>query len=380
MPPPKDPLTPTISPEPAIVVLLPGPDARVLGTSVRARNARVAQRVRATLATPTELVNHGDTITLVVPSHVLIDTPLFERDAAAHDGSLVAVDGALVGRARDIARHLAAPRATPPIPRRQAPPGAIFDVSSTRGQHLAAGAILLRTGKPTDGWVSRRLNRPISRRISHLLLGWGFAASHASAITLAVGILAAAVATVPGHVPFALTGLLFHLASVLDGVDGEMARATLTESPSGARLDTVVDQLTYVACFIGVMIGWGREADPASAWFLGAAAAVLLGLGLWRGARFVARYASNGSFVFVDRSVRRAAELPGRRGLRVASTLFTLLRRDLFALIFLVVSLTGTRALVPWLVIVGALVAHTTFVLYPRELAHAAVALARKPL
>ena len=100
---------------------------------------------------------------------------------------------------------------------------------------------------------------------------------------------------------------------------------------------------------------------------------VALILTLARGGRFVSRYAPNASFVFIDRSVKRAARDARRPGLRLAPGLFTLMRRDLFAVIFVGVALTGQRALIPALVGAGVLVANLTFSLYRRELAAAAL-------
>ena len=48
----------------------------------------------------------------------------------------------------------------------------------------------------------------------------------ASMLTLLVGLLCAWTASQPGYAALVAMGLLFHLASVLDGVDGEIARAT----------------------------------------------------------------------------------------------------------------------------------------------------------
>jgi CDP-L-myo-inositol myo-inositolphosphotransferase len=221
--------------------------------------------------------------------------------------------------------------------------------------------------------VSRHWNRPISRIVSLLLLSLRLQASHASLLTLLVGVGAAAIGVQPGYAAFLVTGILFQLASVLDGVDGEMARATLSESDAGARLDAMVDQITYVACFVGVTIGWVREGRAADAIVWTTAVVVALALTLMRAGRFVSRYAPDASFVFIDRSVRRAARDSTRAGLRVVPGLFTLMRRDLFALVFLAVSLTGLRVLVPALVAVGVIVANLTFSIYRRELAEAAV-------
>jgi CDP-L-myo-inositol myo-inositolphosphotransferase len=178
----------------------------------------------------------------------------------------------------------------------------------------------------------------------------------------------------PGYYPLLWTGVLFQLASILDGVDGEMARATLTESEAGARLDTIVDQLTYVTCFAGVTIGWFREGGGQTVlwWTIGVGLALVLSLA--RGGRFVARYAENASFVFIDRAVRRAARDTGRATLQLAAAAFTLLRRDVFAVVFLAVALTGQRALVPALITFGVVVANATFSAHHRDLVAAAAA------
>ncbi len=151
-----------------------------------------------------------------------------------------------------------------------------------------------------------------------------------------------------------------------------MGVVTLTESPSGARLDTLVDHATYVAGFVGTTIGWAREAGDwlVFQWTVGVGVALLVSL--IRGARFVARHGDNASFVVIDRSIRRAARDTNALPLRTAAGAFALLRRDMFALMFLAVSLTGFRLAVPLLILAGTAVANATFSLYGQELADAA--------
>lgn len=319
---------------PPLVVLLPGPDVRVLGVSARARNERVAARAGARLVSHDQLAACGDRPVILVPADRLIDLSAFPPSS----------------------------------------PDALFDVSTPAARLRTAWSILRRTAKPTDGWVSRHWNRPVSRVVSFLLLSLGLRPSHASAITLIVGIGAAVIAAQPGYCALVATGMLFQVASVLDGVDGEMARATLTESDAGARLDAIVDQITYVACFIGATIGWVREGRGVDALIWTAAVGAALVLTLLRAGRFVSRYAPNASFVFIDRSVQRAARVSRRAGLRLTPGLFTLMRRDLFAIIFLAVSLTGLRVLIPVLVCAGVVIANLTFSIYRRELGEAALA------
>ena len=56
---------------------------------------------------------------------------------------------------------------------------------------------------------------------------------------------------------------------------------------------------------------------------------------------------------------------------------FEVIRRDLFAVVFLVVALLGQRVLIPGLVAGGIVLANAAFTTYRRELSVAAMAEAR---
>ena len=362
------------------IVPMDGADTRFLGGSARARHARLALRVGASFTTLEALPADSTATVVLVPAQSALMRPLFEDpaflDAARLDvvTRLDAPTGAfvLVGPAH-LAVGLAAKLDTSsPLPRRTLGPGTVLNIGTAADRRQATRDALLATQKATDGWVSRTFNRPISRACSRVALALGLSATAASIITLALGLVCAWVAGQPGYLAFVGTGVLFQLASVLDGVDGEIARATVTESERGARVDTVVDQLTYLTSFAGLTIGWVREGSGTTVLWLTLAIGVALILTLLRAGRFVARHATNASFVIIDRSVRRAARDTGQATLRLAALLFTLLRRDLFAVLFLAVSLTGQRAAVPVLILVGTLVANLTFSLHGRELADAA--------
>jgi CDP-L-myo-inositol myo-inositolphosphotransferase len=361
-----------------LLVPLPGPDPHLFRRSNRERNARVAARAGASVVEAASLSSCGTAVAVLVPAEYAINVELIAALDDVRD-SCVWLESApgcavLAGPAGQLARLAATPADAAALPRRAVAAAAILDLSTAERRRRAERLILRQTGKATDGWVSRHWNRPVSRAISAVLLSLGLAASHASILTLLLGFATAAIAMAPGYYAMAWTGVLFQLASILDGVDGEMARATLTESEAGARLDTIVDQLTYVICFAGVTVGWIREGGGQSVlwWTVGVGIALLVSLA--RGGRFVARYAENASFVFIDRAVRRAARDTGFATLQLAAGAFTLLRRDVFAVIFLLVGLTGQRALVPALIAFGVVVANATFSAHHRELVAAAAA------
>ncbi len=123
--------------------------------------------------------------------------------------------------------------------------------------------VLRSTGKPTDGLVSRLLNRPVSQLVSRLLVGTRVTPNQISLVVLAV--LAVSLWTLARGTPsgFVIGMLLFHLASVLDGCDGEIARVKFLESPRGALLDTSVDLLGNFLLPFAIGLGLSRSAAVA---------------------------------------------------------------------------------------------------------------------
>src|SRR5881409_1058171 len=84
--------------------------------------------------------------------------------------------------------------------------------------------------KPQDGFVSRFLNRPISRRITSFLLKFPI---HPNAWTISIFVLpliAGAFLVRGGYKSVVIGAAIFQVFSILDGCDGEIARAKDLES------------------------------------------------------------------------------------------------------------------------------------------------------
>jgi phosphatidylglycerophosphate synthase len=116
---------------------------------------------------------------------------------------------------------------------------------------------LSRLGKSQDGVVSRLINRPISRFVTRLLLRYSI---HPTAWTLAIlvlPLLSFALLVRGAYFSIVLGALLFQLFSILDGCDGEMARARYLESARGARLDYLCDLSGNVLFVAGLGFGLG---------------------------------------------------------------------------------------------------------------------------
>jgi len=121
--------------------------------------------------------------------------------------------------------------------------------------HAAARRIVAGTAKPGDGIVSQLLNRPLSQAISRFLLRWpGIRPIHATWFAAMLGLVMVSALVTGTPTGLIVGAVLFQLASIVDGVDGEIARATFRSTPQGARADSLVDALTNVGFIGGVVI------------------------------------------------------------------------------------------------------------------------------
>ena len=203
----------------------------------------------------------------------------------------------------------------------------------------AAAEILRTTGKPTDGVVSRWLNRPISRRLSGLLLRFdAIRPIHATVGTALLAVLMFAALVLGGEPGLIAGAFLFHAASVFDGVDGEIARATFRTSRNGAALDSTIDMATNVAAMLGLAINLGQRGQPeAGALVVWGLSLLLLGLAMigWRSLR------QGGFFGFdvVKHDFRDRFRGPVAARLMALATIGT--SRDFCALVYLLLVVAG---------------------------------------
>jgi CDP-L-myo-inositol myo-inositolphosphotransferase len=127
--------------------------------------------------------------------------------------------------------------------------------------------ILRATAKPGDGTVSRYFNRPLSQRLSWLVLAIpGARPIHATIASAIFAMLMFWAMLAGGKTGLILGGILFQTASVIDGVDGEMARATFRTSDLGKTLDSAVDVATNFLFLLGLTLHLGRHGSHIVLW------------------------------------------------------------------------------------------------------------------
>lgn len=129
-------------------------------------------------------------------------------------------------------------------------------------------------GRQADGIVAYYLNRPVSVRMSRVLVGTGVTPNQITALGLVLGLLGAVLAALGDWGWMVLGGVALQISSIVDGVDGEIARMRLTMSHAGEWFDTVCDDVINVGFMVGLGVGTFRQTgeEPYLAIGLGGAA------------------------------------------------------------------------------------------------------------
>ncbi|HJT81746.1 MAG TPA: CDP-alcohol phosphatidyltransferase family protein [Chthoniobacterales bacterium] len=119
--------------------------------------------------------------------------------------------------------------------------------------------LLSATGKSQDGLVSRFLNRPLSRRLSQFLLHYDLTPTAWTVYAFVLPFLAFLCLAGDGYVGILIGAIIFQIYSIVDGCDGEMARATYQESERGGRVDDFLDMLGSILFVVGLGLGLFRS-------------------------------------------------------------------------------------------------------------------------
>lgn len=229
-------------------------------------------------------------------------------------------------------------------------PGLITD----EGIKMAEKRIFSSLKKDTDGWFSSNLNRPVSLCLSRILVHYPVHPNVLTLITLLVGVLSGILSGFGGYSCLALGGILYQAASILDGVDGEIARAKFLVSRSGMWLDTVCDDLTNLIYILGVTAGIYRNSKSL----------LLLGAGLAGGTLYVlVLFVMYRKLIYGFRSTSllRFQEEIKKPGLqknmryRFILRLQPLIKRDFYGYLFMFLALAGIPSMIPVAWLIGVL-------------------------
>jgi len=123
-----------------------------------------------------------------------------------------------------------------------------IDVDDEKAFKKAENNLLINLKKISDGPISRYLNRPISTKISKLLLKKRITPNQISFFSFILSILGALLFFLGGYVNLLIGGILAQVSSIIDGCDGEIARLKFQVSEFGGWYDAVLDR--YADAFL----------------------------------------------------------------------------------------------------------------------------------
>ena len=131
-----------------------------------------------------------------------------------------------------------------------------FKISSEQDFKSAGENIIKKSGGLThDSFVTRVLSRPVSKRLTRLLINTRITPNQITVFSFILG-LGSALCFFKGGYGLGVGGAGLLLLSIwVDGVDGEIARIKFMESPFGARLDILCDNVVHVAVFFSIGMG-----------------------------------------------------------------------------------------------------------------------------
>jgi phosphatidylglycerophosphate synthase len=223
-------------------------------------------------------------------------------------------------------------------------PGAVFLLDSPAERRAAERALLKSLTKAQDGFMSRHLERRISLAITRRLAGSRVTPNQVTLFSITVGLAGAACIAVGDQAWQVAGALLFIASSVIDGVDGELARLRFEGSRLGGWLDFLGDNVVHAGIFGAIAAAALRGgAGPHVAW-LGAASIAAIAFTVATVALAMRRRGS-ASFTSVAPDVGATAP-------RLARLADALARRD-FTYLVLLLALLGRLEWFLWLSAVG---------------------------
>jgi CDP-L-myo-inositol myo-inositolphosphotransferase len=151
-----------------------------------------------------------------------------------------------------------------------------FDVDTEAGRREAERLLRRSLGKVADdGYIAANLNRPLSTRLTARLAGTAIRPNHVTIAAFLLALAAAGLFATGAYGLAVLGALLLQGSSILDGVDGELARLKHLSTPGGAWLDTVMDRYADVAVAVAVTVAAAQATDGSDTlvWIGGVASA-----------------------------------------------------------------------------------------------------------
>lgn len=148
-----------------------------------------------------------------------------------------------------------------------------IDVDDQASYHYCEKVLLQSLASAKDGFISRCLNRRCSLKITRFLARTRITPNQITVISFLIAAAAACCFALGKNL---CGGLLAQLSSIIDGVDGEIARLKFQKSNYGGILDSILDRYADFLIVLGIAYSWYFTVNSPAV--LLAAAAALTGM------------------------------------------------------------------------------------------------------
>ncbi|MBP7584531.1 MAG: CDP-alcohol phosphatidyltransferase family protein, partial [Spirochaetes bacterium] len=292
-----------------------------------------------------------------VARHVRVDAAVTENTAPPRGEAAIVLPSDFFFQAHHLANHAEhfTKKKAAFLP---AVTGEMFPVKSAADARRAEERLVAYIRDNTPGFIARNINKAISLPISRVLSRTRIHPNWLTVFNMIVGFSSAFLIARNSYWFIVLGGLFFQLASVFDGVDGEVAKMTLKVSKLGGWLDTVSDNGTLLLFLSASSYLYFINSESAlvPAIFI---ALLFLGLGIMIGSMvsFLRKHTDSGSLVTYDKEFLQ--KLPDSDPLvRFIHRLKYYTKKEFFSLAFFAICLTGKiHLLVPIISVILAVAA-----------------------
>lgn len=246
------------------------------------------------------------------------------------------------------------------------------DVDTPEGLHHAEKVLLSTTTKDTDGPISKYFNRRISGFLTRFLVKTPLGPNQITWSALIIGLLSGFFIAKGTYFNVALGGLVFQFASIYDGCDGEVAKLKMASTKFGEWLDTICDNITYLAFIIGLLVGvYHQGFEYVVPLGLFTVFGILMTLTVMY--FYLIRFTNSGSLVTIQKDLARDLEAYDQNLLiRFVTKIKFMMKRDFFALFFMVLCLFNRLDAILILAAIGSNVTWMVFLAMKREFAEPA--------
>jgi phosphatidylglycerophosphate synthase len=201
----------------------------------------------------------------------------------------------------------------------------------------------------TGGYIAQKINKRISLPVSIRLAKTRIHPNYLTVFNMIIGVLSSYFIFLSTYTYFsynvnyilmALGGLFFQAASVLDGVDGEVAKFTLRVSKLGGWLDTLSDNMTLFLFLISNSYLYYTVMGGAASFVTIVVLFISLAVMLYIMINFLSKFSDSGSLVAYDREFLQT--LPASDMLvKFALKMKYLTKKEMFSIIFCLMGFTG---------------------------------------